>query len=837
MPALIGAIGTVVNMNQAVYGNAMGNPAYQSQLAVATATGGQAALIAGYNSSLASQANATLATTVLNNMFVTTAAGVSAANVAALTTALTQAFAAYPTAKGQVISNLANLLGGLEGEASWGPAATAFNNQAAADFVYSTNTANTNSGVPSTTTTFTLTAGVDTFTGSAGGDTFSGVLNAAGNVTWQAFDTLIGGNGTDTLIAQGVGNLTLGAGGLVSVENIQLFGQVAGTAVDITTATGVTSIVINTPAGAATVAGVGTGIQSVAVTGQGSAGADNQTFTFQNAASSGATDSITLALTNVGATGAIDTVILQPTTGTNGYETVNLTNSSVASNIILNDGGSTTMATINVAATANLTLQDDTTTVLTYNAAASTAEVVMRTNTVGAVTMTGGTANDTFRFVSNDGTTGTYGTTDTVTGGTGTDTLVLTAAQATVTTAQTAVTGVERIAILTAAGAGTTVNVTNFGATDLRFDLLQANAFSATLGATAATLNMQNFGSANAINVTANGTGTADVLNITGGTTAAANTQTGDITVNGYETINVTALGAAATGGAAFGAIIAVPSAGATVNFLGAQNIAVGAITASIIDASGMTGSATFAQAAGSALSARITGTANADTLIGSTAADVINGGAGADNISNQAAAASRASAADYMTGGAGQDTFNFFGSNASAAYSTAINGASYATDFTYSVTATATDILGVSDTLTNYAAFAGNVITSITGAAAAAGATAVQTVAQNAASAALLAATDLVKLTTGVATAGLTVQEIFNAAIGTADVTGLAAAHTGVFVTAYDTTNARAMVMLASSGANDILATADVVQLVGTINMSAADYALFGSAQFTLLA
>ena len=100
MAALVGPIGTVVNMNQAVNGNALGNPAYASQLYVAEQSGGQAAVIAQYNASLASSSAATLATTVLNNMFVTTAAGVRSANVAALTSALTLAFSPYPTAKG-----------------------------------------------------------------------------------------------------------------------------------------------------------------------------------------------------------------------------------------------------------------------------------------------------------------------------------------------------------------------------------------------------------------------------------------------------------------------------------------------------------------------------------------------------------------------------------------------------------------------------------------------------------------------------------------------------------------------------------------------------------------
>jgi len=211
MPALIGPIGTVVNMNQAVNGNALGNPAYAAALDVANQTGGQAAIIANYNASLASANATTLATTILNNMFVTTAAGVSAANVTALTSALSLALSSYPTAKGQVISNLANLLGALESDSSWGPAALAFNSQAAADYVYSTTLANTNAGVPSATATYTLTTGVDTFIGTSGNDLITAVFGsgATGAVAQRNTLTVPTPNGgTSVVVPLNYGGLT-----------------------------------------------------------------------------------------------------------------------------------------------------------------------------------------------------------------------------------------------------------------------------------------------------------------------------------------------------------------------------------------------------------------------------------------------------------------------------------------------------------------------------------------------------------------------------------------------------------------------------------------------------
>lgn len=213
MPALIGPIGTVVNMNQAVFGNALGNPAYASQLLVAESVGGQAQIIAGYNAQLANTPAAALATTVMNNLFLTTAAGLPQASVTALNAAIVQAFQTYPTAKGQVISNLTNLLGNLETDPLWGPSAIAFNNQAAADYTYSINPANTNAGIPSTTTTFTLTVNADgpgavapavNTQGGSGNDTYNGTFSGTAantdNGTLNSADNLAGGTGTDSAL-------------------------------------------------------------------------------------------------------------------------------------------------------------------------------------------------------------------------------------------------------------------------------------------------------------------------------------------------------------------------------------------------------------------------------------------------------------------------------------------------------------------------------------------------------------------------------------------------------------------------------------------------------------
>jgi len=251
-----------------------------------------------------------------------------------------------------------------------------------------------------------------------------------------------------------------------------------------------------------------------------------------------------------------------------------------------------------------------------------------------------------------------------------------------------------------------------------------------------------------------------------------------------------------------------------------------------------MTGTATLTLTGGTGTTATvITGTGNVDTLNGSTAGDIINGGAGADVIANTIAGA--ATAGDVLTGGAGFDTFALRGDVASAALAGLLSSSSVITDFTVGATATTTDILQLSSTNTQYAGAGTGFHAGIAAATpVAAGSTVIQTVAQNAAAVALVTGTDLFKLSTGVATTGLTVQQAFNAAIGTGTVTGLGAGTEG-FVSMYDTTNSRMLLMVvdANAGTNTIVETGDAVTLIGSVAMSAADYAAFASANFQLSA
>lgn len=232
--------------------------------------------------------------------------------------------------------------------------------------------------------------------------------------------------------------------------------------------------------------------------------------------------------------------------------------------------------------------------------------------------------------------------------------------------------------------------------------------------------------------------------------------------------------------------------------------------------------------------------------------ADTIVSGAGNDTIRNNyldtaGTAFTTASAADVISVGAGNDTVALFGTVVSGVATTIAATASRITDFSIGAGATSvaaagegavsgTDILAFSATGTNYALTGGALSTSI--AAAAAGATVIQSFAAGSASANLTAGTDMLKLTTGVAqAAGVdTLQTTFNTAIGVTVITGLVAGDS-MYFSLYDTVGSRMYVGLVNAGADSEYETGDVVTLIGTANMTAADYAAFTNANLSIIA
>lgn len=507
---------------------------------------------------------------------------------------------------------------------------------------------------------------MDSRTGTTGDDVFDGSVNAAGNATFQAFDTLNGGTGTDKLIAQNINSLSTTSTTLQSVEQLEFYNTINNANINLTATQGVESILLSSSAGNATVSGINAGIKTLAVTGNPTAGADTSTFTVQNAAASGAEDAVRLVVNAVGDSAASDNVVIQPTSGANGFETINLVAEGTDSFVTLNDGGSTSLATVNIDADAALTLALTPNTVRTVDASASSAAVNI-TVAGGNVAVTGGAGNDTVNVA------GVYNNTQTkVDGGEGRDTLRLNAAEAVQAASQTArITNIESIALATKMAAEN-ITLANWGATNVS---LTASDNNGTIVYAAGT-NSLSIGAADqtgdTLNVVGNLSSTTDVLDVSLGTAAAANTNGGTISATNLETINVTALGG--NGGAA--AITLAPLAGTAVNFLGSFGGNYGTVTAATIKADALT--LAGATAAGVTLTAgsaaSITGSGGVDNITGSAAADVINGGAGNDIIVG-------GGGNDVITGGAGADNIGLVASAGTVAAGTAATVVTSAAD------------------------------------------------------------------------------------------------------------------------------------------------------------
>jgi len=676
-----------------------------------------------------------------------------------------------------------------------------------------------------------LSTRADVINGTAGNDLIDGSRLIAGGTTadtWGNSDSINGGNGTDTLFAQLNASIVP-----ASLTNVEVLNVEAQAAVTVDLASGDANLTtirsLNSAANLLTVSN----IQSVPTTFALSNVTGGLTASVANSKLAGTSDATTVDLSNVTA----GTITLQTVSAASGYETITVNSGgSVANSITLTDGNGTSLTRVNITGSQELTLALTDTTVTTFDGSAATNKLTMTAAATNLqnMTITGGSAADVI-------TVNGYTTADIINGGAGTDRLVITNAEAVAATAvQTNVTLIETIQL--SDGLNGTVNIANFNATGIRFGANMGGASTIDFAAGTALLDLQQrVGAATTVNIA--GVATNDVLNVTyGSSTAAGAFGANAITINGAETVNVTV----ATAAGAFGSTFSITDTAAaqTLNVLGAFGATfTGAVRADVINASGMTSSATLTLTGGTGTTATsITGTANDDVLNGSTVGDIINGGSGNDTIAN-VVTGTATTGGDVLSGGAGFDTYILRGSSAAqtaVALSTVLNATSQIADFTVGSTVATSDILSVSSTVANFSIAAGGGfhagIAAATGVAA--GATILQTVAQNAAAAALVTGADLFKLTTGVATTGLTVQQAFNAAIGSGTITGLGASLEGL-VSMYDTTNGRMLLMVVDAGAgtNTIVETGDVVELIGSVVMSAADYANFGANNFSLIA
>lgn len=535
--------------------------------------------------------------------------------------------------------------------------------------------------------TFTLTTGADTKTGSAGNDNFVGL-----STTLTTGDNLNGGEGSDSITL----TTTLAAAGVsvvgFSTSSIETayIGIIDGSATDDEVLTvdmlnsSPASIIVSgstatTAADGLTLANVDS---STSVTMSATSNLD-LTVNYDASYLAGTGDTATLNLTGVGATAAADSDM---TFGA-GIETLTVNSTSTASKIgDLVWGG----AGLTVTGDANLTIQDTlAVTANTIDASAFTGKLsVVAGNATDAtnltavdvvdLTVTGGAGDDTLNVAAADAgvellvnagagndkvtigadldsaATATAG--DTLNGGDGTDTLITTSTIAAgLTKANTK--GVSNFEILQLSDAlGNDITAANVQATGLNTIVIPGGTGTLTMAAGTDNAVVIAASLTNTLTLVDTGTGTTDAISLSNAALVADDMgDAKNIVSTGYETVNINSSNKNGTETQDFGTITLTGDTGATtttVNFSGSNKVIVQAITATVIDASGMTAAAsgtTFSMGAAAVGVTSIKGSPGADTLVGD-AKSTIEGGAGNDNITG-------GSGNDTLHGDAGNDT------------------------------------------------------------------------------------------------------------------------------------------------------------------------------------
>jgi hypothetical protein len=686
-------------------------------------------------------------------------------------------------------------------------------------------TATTTTTTDTTTTTvvagqtLTLTSRADSLVGGAGDDTIDGgTVNEGGvaNVqTLGATDTIDGGAGTDTLtIEYGAATTPLS---ISNVEHIRMTDIDAGNdTVNFANVTGLTELSV---IGNSTLADVDNMAAIVTLNLTNTTGGAN--IDYAAAAVVGTADAQTVNVSSTtGGTLTLDA----------GIESLTLNSTGGQANTLTALAG-TGVASVTITDSVGLTITNTLPTTITSvdGSAATGALTITQTGAVVSNISTG-SGNDVIDLSGNfvDGTTAA--SRDTVAAGDGTDALILTAAEAVAvgSAAQfSTITGIETIKIDDDATGAGTINMVNLGITTLEFDNSVGTVTTIAVSGGEVQFDLADVGN-NARSFSISGTGTTDTLTFD---LNGVDIGGGANTVTGIETLTIATSGTAVMDGAT-----TMTATAATEKLLitgTAGTLALGNFTVDQIDASGFSGTSI-----GLGVMQQMTlftGGSSAETITGSTAADTISGGAGADVITNTAVGA-RASANDIITGGGGFDTITLVGSSSGTA--TNYLGSSQITDYTVGTSAANTDLIRFSANNSSYNddadGAAGIAEVSATNTAVNADTVVIQSVAVNAGAAAILGSTvNCVKLTSSTAFT-TSIQGTFNAAIGTATVTGVAA-EVQALALMHDSTNSKMVIMTvdANGGTTTAVETGDVVELVATVDMTAADYALIDTDNF----
>ena len=531
-----------------------------------------------------------------------------------------------------------------------------------------------------------LTTGADNFAGTAGNDTFNGLAGAtvaAATDTLSASDIINGGAGTDTLnITTTATNANVLMGAQVSGVEVVNIRSTAGTAtLDASNIAGLTAVNANAGVGAVTVSNLATGA-AVGVTGNGTVVNGVTTFGYKTA-----TDAATINISGGTASAGADTVDITNTSATTTAVTINSTGAANVVDVVTASTGAT-VAALTVNAATNLTVTALTgaftaTSALTVSGTAASVNLGAGATanfktidasglTAGGLTIAGGSNLTSFKGGQGNDvftTAAAYGATTAglVAAGAGTDTLVLNATTDMDSAAEAALyTGFDTLrtagsqdmsllAGVTAVQVGAVTGVLS------QMNAAQAAAVQVRVAATSATFAL------------ADSSGTADVLNLSMGTGSLATAATGfsgAVTVNGFETLNITTnAGPTATAGAnqtsVFGTAFAADKLTSIV--LKGQSVTLtdAATTKAVtIDASALTGNGTTGLTLGGSLVAgsTVTGSGVADAITLGTVGSTYNLGAGNDAISGTLAQYRTATTYNTIDGGAGTDTANITG-------------------------------------------------------------------------------------------------------------------------------------------------------------------------------
>jgi Ca2+-binding RTX toxin-like protein len=573
--------------------------------------------------------NDTLAATVAANL------GLTGDALAAGTAYLLGQFNVTGADRGVVILNAVNGLSGLTGDATYGAAATAFNDSVSTGLAYSTNSANTSTdlavlqaaSVP-TGNTVAMVAGTDNLTGTARGDTFTGTLLS----TATDVDRIDGGNGSDTL------RLTLGTAGtttptaITNVETIRVTGSTgtANNVLDVKNATGLTLLQFNDVTTTNTSTHTIQGITSPSIGLQVSnATATSTTLNFTHAAAglTGSADTVNLTLSDNGTASAPVAAVQVNTAGIEGLTVASNGSGNYITN--LTTAGDVKALTITGSAPLSITtLGGADSSLVKMDASATTGGVSLDANFASNVAVSGGAGNDSFVFGAN------LDVNDTVNGGEGTDSITVDAAVASNVTLSSIETLVllndndaaldqaNLAGITTVVGAGDTANEVN------AFTNATPGKHSVVTLATDAAVTVSY-----ALKTTLNTS--RDTLNVTVGTTSVDGTTRGILTANDIETLNVTSASKTASTANTLAQLNAQAATSVVLTGSALTITALDLAPEHTINASAMTGVLTLNTTADD--QTIIGGAANDaitfDTFSELTSSDSIDGGAGNDTV------------------------------------------------------------------------------------------------------------------------------------------------------------------------------------------------------------